>query len=119
MTGLRTSYACLATVALLAGCGPKVTLPPVSPDDVEVITEKPNEDFEEISDIRQEAAMDTPRRELVDRAREKAARLGADALLIKEYRLNQSTQNPTVTLLAVAIYFPSRHPELRRSSGSG
>lgn len=108
----------LSTLFLAAGlaatCGPKVDLPPVAPEDVEVITEEPGEEFSKIADIRQMGTMDTPRRELIAGAREKAAKLGADALLIKEYRLSQNSQNPTITLLAVAIFYPSRHPEIER-----
>ena len=62
--------------------------------------------------------MDTPRVEIIAGARAKAAKYGADALLIKEYRVSASTSNPTITLLAVAIYFPSRHPELAGDPGS-
>ena len=107
------------TVGLAGGCGPKVTLPPVAPEDVEVLTEEPEEEFEELADIRQQAATDTPRREVIAGAREKAARYGADAMLIKEWRVSASLSNPTVTLLAVAIYFPSRHPELAEDPGGG
>ena len=111
-----TSVLFALALGALAACsvGTKVVLPPVTPEDVEIIArgEEPAEDFEEIANIRQQATMDTPRSEIVARAREKAAKLGADALLIKEYRLNQSSMNPTITLLAVAIYYPSRHPEL-------
>jgi hypothetical protein len=96
---------------LLAGCGSKISLPPVTPDEVEVITEEPQEEFRKIADIRQMGKMDTPRRDLIAGAREKAANLGADALWIKEYRLSQSSQNPTITLLAVAIVYPARHPD--------
>jgi hypothetical protein len=118
---MRRVLALLAVVVvsgLLGGCGPRITLPPVAPEDVEVLTEKPDEEFEVIADIRQQASSDTPRRELIAGAREKAAMYGADAMLIKEWRLSASTSNSTITLLAEAIYYRSRHPELERDPGS-
>ncbi|NIR46689.1 MAG: hypothetical protein GWN99_19980 [Gemmatimonadetes bacterium] len=108
----------LLAVMLAAGvtacAGPTVTLPPVAPEDVEVIPqgEEPEQEYREIAPVRQQGTMDTPRTELVRLAREKAARLGADALMIEEYRLNTSYTNPTITLLALAVYYPARHPEL-------
>lgn len=104
----------------IASCGgPKVILPPVAPENVEVIPqgEEPDEEFAEIASVRQQATMNTPRSELIARAREKAARLGADALMIEEFRLNESYTNPTITLLALAIYYPARHPELATEPG--
>ena len=118
---MRRVLALLAVVVvtgLVGSCGPKVTLPPVAPEDVEVLTEEPEEEFEVIADIRQQAATDTPRRDVIAGAREKAAQYGADAMLIKEWRVSASMSNPTVTLLAQAIYYPSRHPELQEDPGS-
>ena len=119
---MRRNLALLAILlasGITACTGPKVTLAPVAPEDVEVITEEPEEAFEEISNIRQQAKMDTPRRDLIARAREKAALVGADALLTKEYRISANSTNPTVTLLALAIYYVDRHPELAEDPGSG
>ncbi len=112
MRRVSALLAVMVVTGLLGSCGPKVMLPPVAPEDVEVLTEEPDEEFEVIADIRQQAATDTPRRDLIAGAREKAAKYGADAMLIKEWRVSASMSNPTVTLLAVAIYYPSRHPEL-------
>ncbi len=118
---MRRALSFLAIVVLagvFGGCGPRVTLPPVTVEDVEVLTEEPEEEFEEIADIRQQAATNTPRADVIAGAREKAASYGADALWIKEWRVSASVSNPTVTLLAVAIYYPSRHPEIERDPGT-
>jgi hypothetical protein len=116
---VRALHLILVLLAVSSCGGPKVILPPVSPEDVEIIPvgEEPQEEFKEIASVRQQATMDTPRADLIAQAREKAARLGADALLIEEFRLNDSYTNPTITLLALAIYFPARHPELQGNSG--
>jgi hypothetical protein len=103
-----------ATLLGLVACGSGITLPPVSPQDVEVIPEgqDPPEDFEEIKRINRRVAWETPRDSLIAQAREIAAELGADALRILSISPWANISNPQLVLKGMAIYYPSRHPEL-------
>lgn len=115
----------LCAVVLVAGalaCGGGVTLPPVQPEDVEIFMPgvAPMEDYEVLARIEDDASLDTPDQELIDRAKARAAQLGADAVLITSIR--QTTEGQIDTDLsreqrkiieALAVYFPAQHPELQ------
>ena len=105
-----------AMVAGFVACGGAVssqTLPAVSPEAVEVIPQgqKPSDDYETLKRISYNDPGTVTSDVLIARAREEAAALGADALLIKSVRRDPSAHNPRIYLLAEAIYYPSRHPE--------
>ena len=105
----------------LAGCGSGVQLPPVEPDQVEVFMPGsfPTEDIKVISRIEEAVDLSTPDREVIEIAKERAAQVGADAVVITSIRrtsegqveLNLEQEQQKI-LEAMAVYFPSRHPEL-------
>lgn len=108
-------------VAGLAGCGSGVQLAPVEPEEVEIFMpgSLPPEDYKIISRITETVALNTPDREVIDRAQERAARLGADAILITAIRSTTEgqvemdlQQEQRKILEALVVYFPSRHPEI-------
>jgi hypothetical protein len=115
---------CVAVAALVtAACGPSVALSPVEPEQVELYVENdpPSDEYKVIKRIEERVLEEGPdarypaRPVLLERARARAAELGADALIIEEIVLNQFDPLGRVTILrAVAVYFPSRHPELNR-----
>lgn len=115
----------LFTVVLavgLAGCGAGVELPPVAPEDVEIFMPGtfPPEDYRVLTQIREEVPLNVSDNELIERARARAARSGADALVIRALRrtteggADVSLQQEQLKILeGSAVYFPSRHPELQ------
>lgn len=114
----------VAVVVGLAGCGSGVKLPPVSPDDVQVFMPGtfPSDEYKVLSKIQEAYSLDTSDSELIDRAKARAAELGADAILIDSIRLTSEggiemdlNQQQQKILEARAVYYPSKHPEL--SSG--
>ncbi len=115
---------CLVLLAAaVSACGSSVNLPPVEPSDVELYLPgtAPGEEYRVIARIDQRAPQETPDKDLIDRARAKAAELGADALIVSGIRgttegqvdLNLGRQVEKI-LEAVAVYFPARHPELEQ-----
>ncbi len=111
-----------ASVACGAG-GPKVTLPAVAPQDVEVYMpgEFPAEDYEVLKRIQVRELISVDERDMVADARQQAADLGADGLIIRSLRTTQAGGGLEQTnasrdrkiLEALAVYYPSRHPELQ------
>ncbi len=111
----------LAVVVAAVACSSGVKLPPVSPEDVEVFMPGvPIADsYNVMARIEEAFSMDTADSVMVARVKERAAKLGADAVIIDGIRatsegaieldLNQEQQK---IIDARAIYFPSRHPEL-------
>jgi hypothetical protein len=112
----------VAAVACSAG-GPKVTLPAVAPEDVEIFFpgDYPDEDYEVLKRIEIQDILSADDREMVMTARQQAADLGADALLILQMRSTQAggglgdadPSRDRKILEALAVYYPSRHPELQ------
>ncbi len=113
------SFLTLALAVPLAGCSPSLSLPSVEPEAVEVFYpgSAPAEDYKVLARIDEEAPIDADYQELVERAQARAAKLGADALIISSIRTNTegtvSTNldfEPKKIIEALAVYFPSRHP---------
>jgi hypothetical protein len=111
----------VAVVVGLAACGAGIKLPPVSPDQVEVFMPGsfPSEDYKVMLRIMESVPLSTSDSELVDRAKAKAAEVGADALLIDAIRRTTEggiqtdlRQEELKIIEARAVYFPSKHPEL-------
>ena len=111
----------LAVVVGLAACGSKVNLPPVSPEDVEVFLpgRLPTESFKVMSQFEEAFELIAPDTAVVNAAKEWAAEQGADAVLIDAIRrttegeIQYDISRPQEKIVvARAIYFPSRHPEL-------
>lgn len=110
------------TLTLLGGCSSKVELPPVAPEDVEVFLpgSLPKQDYKIMSRFEVRLGLQEPDQMLIDRARERAAQLGADAVVITAMRrtseggvdLNLSQEQEKI-LDALAVYYPSKHPELQ------
>ncbi len=123
-------FLCVPVPAVVAAaCSPRasVSLTPVEPDQVEVYmaSEAPSEEYKVIKRIEERAAPDIENRVLIERARARAAELGADALIIEEIRTTiveayrELGPVPSGKILkAVAIYFPSKHPELSWDRGT-
>ena len=111
----------------LAACsgttGPKVTLAPVEAVDVEVFFpgDFPSEKYETLKSIQLEEMLSADEREMVMTARQMAADLGADALIIRSMRTTQSgsglaeadASRDKKILEALAVYYPAKHPELQ------
>jgi len=111
----------LAAVVAAVSCSSGVNLPPVSPEDVEVFL--PGipiaDDYKVIARLEEAFSMDTDQEAMYARLKERAAELGADAVIVDRVRstseggietnLNQEQQR---IIEARAVYFPSRHPEL-------
>ena len=100
-------------------------MPPVEPQDVEVFMpgQPPGENYEILSRLQEEVSLDTPDQQLIDRARADAAEMGADALVVTAIRRTTEGQIETnlgqeqmKIIEALAVYFPSRHPELQEQS---
>ena len=111
----------LAVVVAAVACTSGVKLAPVSPEDVEVfLPGVPIPDsYNVMARIEEAFSMDTADSVMVARVKERAAEMGADAVIIDGIRatsegaieldMNQEQQK---IIDARAIYFPSRHPEL-------
>jgi hypothetical protein len=115
---------CMAVVIMgLPGCGSGVSLPPVSPDDVEVfmVGSFPTESYKVMAQLTESMSLSTPDQEVIEAVKVRAAEMGADALIIDSLR--RTTEGGIETDLrqeilkiieARAIYFPARHPELQQ-----
>lgn len=110
-------------VAGAVGCGPRVQLPPVAPEVVEVFLpgSYPEEQYKTLREIVTQVPLNVSDAELIDRARAQAAEIGADALVISGIRrttegeIELNLQQEQVKILqALAVYYPSRHPELQK-----
>ena len=121
MKYLTALCAVVMSVGLLA-CGGGVTLPPVAPQDVEVFYpgQMPSETYEVMARIQEDRPLQTDDDVLIDAARAQAAQMGADALVVTSIRRTTEGQIETdlgreqmKILEALAVYFPSRHPELQ------
>jgi hypothetical protein len=121
----------LALIAGLVACSSaaKVTLPAVEPSEVEVFMPEqyPDEDYKILKTVTITDIISADDRDMVVAAREQAAQLGADALLIKSLRMTSAgvgleeanASRDQKILEALAVYFPSRHPELEEQQGGG
>lgn len=106
---------------LWVGCASVPKLPPkASPQDVELYFPGtyPSEEFKAITTFSESGPLTASDEQLIAAARRRAARLGADALLIRSIR--QTTEGTAATdlereeekiLEAVAVYYPSRQPK--------
>jgi hypothetical protein len=106
---------------LAAGCASTPDLPPKeSPEEVELYFpgSYPTEEYKVVATITERRSLGTDDDELIAAARARAARLGADALLIRALR--RTTEGEVATdlsreeekiLEAIAVYYPSRHPQ--------
>ena len=117
----------LAAVVSVAACSSGVKLPPVSPETVEVFL--PGipiaEDYKVIAHLEESFSLDTPQEEMYERLKERAAELGADAVIVigvrstSEGGIEQNlAQEQQRIVEARAVYFPSRHPELAEQQSS-
>jgi hypothetical protein len=117
----------LVLVSGLAACGggSRVVLPAVEPRDVQVFMpgDFPAEEYKVLKVITVTGILSRPDEEMVAEARQKAAELGADAMIIKELRMTAggagglADVNPNQdrkTLEAMAVYYPAQHPELQQ-----
>ncbi len=113
-----------ALVVVVAACAGSVTLPPVAPEEVELFFPGsiPNESYKVMSRIEERAPQSASDQELIDKAKARAAEIGADALIIRSIRSTAEggidlnlTQEIEKILEAEAVYFPGRHPELEGS----
>jgi len=118
-----TAFVVALLVAFVAACGAKVKLPPVAPEEVEVFLpgSYPAEDYKLLATVNTHVPLNISDSDLIERARAQAAEWGADALVISSIRrttegeVELNLQQQQVKLLeAIAIYFPSRHPELQK-----
>lgn len=120
---MRHHFALVAVVAWvgLAGCGPGVELPPVSPEEVDVFMPGlfPTESYKVLARITESMPLNTTDDEIIERAKAQAAEMGADALVIDSIRRTTEggietdlRQEQLKILEARAVYYPSQHPEL-------
>lgn len=121
MKYLPAAVAVLAVFA--AGCASGVKLPPVEPQDVEVFLQGsyPTEEYKVMSTITEQVSLETDDRDLIEQARERAAKLGADALVVTSIRstteggIDLDTAREAQKILeGLAIYYPSRHAEIEQ-----
>lgn len=118
-----TALVVAVLVAVVAACGARVKLPPVAPEEVEVFLpgSYPDEDYKVLAAVNTQVPLNVSDSELVERARAQAAEYGADALVISgirrttEGQVELNLQQQQVKILdALAVYYPSRHPELQK-----
>ncbi len=113
----------MVVVALAAtACGSSVSLPAVEPDQVAIYlpgSPTPAEDYKILARIDEKGPQSITNEELIDKAKQRAADMGADALIISTIRLTTEGQaqlnldQPVEKFLeGIAVYFPSKHPEL-------
>jgi len=111
----------LAVVVAAVACSSGVKLPPVSPDDVEVFMPGVPiaDDYKVMAAIEETFSMDTQDSAIIEAIKERAAELGADAVIIVRIRTTSEgaieqnlAQEQQKIVNAQAVYFPSRHPEL-------
>ncbi|KPK79184.1 MAG: hypothetical protein AMS25_13550 [Gemmatimonas sp. SM23_52] len=118
-----TALVVAVLVAVVAACGARVKLPPVAPEEVQVFLpgSYPDEDYKVLAQVNTQVPLSVPDSELIDRARAQAAGYGADALVITgirrttEGQIELNLQQEQVKILdGIAVYYPSRHPELQK-----
>ena len=111
----------LAAVVAVVACSSGVKLPPVSPEDVEVFLPGVPiaDDYKVLAAIEEAFSLDTQNSAIIERVKERAAELGADAVIIDRIRTTSEgaieqnlAQEQQKIVNARAVYFPSRHPEL-------
>ena len=111
----------LAAVVAVVACSSGVKLPPVSPEDVEVFLPGVPiaDDYKVLAAIEEAFSMDTQNSAIIECVKERAAELGADAVIIDRIRTTSEgaieqnlAQEQQKIVNARAVYFPSRHPEL-------
>lgn len=111
----------VTALALMAGCSSSVNLPPVEPEDVEVFLpgSQPQESYEVMTRFTVRVGLQDSDQMLIDGARARAAEMGADAVIVMSMRRTSEggvdldlSQEQEKILEALAVYFPSRHPEL-------
>ena len=123
-------FAVVLGLAACSGTSTKVTLPAVEPRDVELFMpgDYPSEKYEVLKRIELQEMVSADEREMVLDARQQAADLGADALIIQSLRTTQSGGGLAETnasrdkkiLEALAVYYPAKHPELlEQKEGEG
>ena len=111
----------LAAVVAVVACGSGVKLPPVSPEDVEIFM--PGvfiaDEYKVMARFEEAFSMDTADSTMVARIKERAAEMGADAVIVDGIRVTSEgaieldlAQEQQKIIDARAVYFPSRHPEL-------
>jgi len=112
------ALALASALVLAAGCASTPKLPPkASPEEVRVydpsIGQFPPDNYKTLAPIRVERPLGTEQGELIQALRAEAARLGADAIIIR--RIGRTTEGATDLDLtrderavaeALAIYFP-------------
>jgi hypothetical protein len=102
-----------------------VVLPAVEPRDVEVFMpgDFPAEEYKVVEAITVTGILTRPDEEMVAEARQKAAALGADALIVQALRMtagggggyeDTDPSQDRKTLEAIAVYYPARRPELQQ-----
>ncbi|UCC48357.1 MAG: hypothetical protein JSV41_12975 [Gemmatimonadota bacterium] len=118
-----TALVVAVLVAGAVGCGARVQLPPVAPEDVQVFMpgSYPDEEYKVLAQVNTQVPLSVSDSELIDRARAQAAEYGADALVVSGIRrttegeIELNLQQEQVKILqAIAVYYPSRHPELQQ-----
>jgi hypothetical protein len=118
-----TALVVAVLVAVMVACGAGVKLPPVAPEEVEVFLpgSYPDEDYKVLARFDTQVPLNVSDSELIERARAQAAEYGADALVISgirrttEGQIELNLQQEQVKILdAMAVYYPSRHPELQK-----
>jgi hypothetical protein len=119
-----TALFAAAVMVGLASCGSGVSLPPVSPDDVEVfmVGSFPMEGYRVMARLSETMHLNTPDEEIIEAVKVRAAEMGADALIIDSLRQITDRietdpsveQHGTKIIEARAVYFPGRHPELQQ-----
>lgn len=108
-------------VAAVAACGSSVKLPPVEPEEVELFLPGsfPTDEYKVLTRILERVSVQVEDMDLIERAKERAARAGADALIVSSIRTTAEggidfdlQQEVEKILEGLAIYYPSQHPEL-------
>lgn len=120
------NYPALLAVTLAAvasGCSSAVTLPPVAPEEVEIFLPGsfPTSEYKSMTAFMIKGELADADQTLIDRARERAAKLGADGVIITAIRRTSEggvelnlDQKQEKILEALPIYYPSRHPEVEK-----
>ena len=109
MKRLANVVVAVALALVVGACGStKVDLPPVEPEQVEVFMpgEYPTVEYKVLANLQEKS-----REALVA----KAAQLGADALIVTEDHTSLGIGEQGRSIEGLAVYFPSRHPELEKN----
>lgn len=124
---MRLLLAALAAVVLFACSG--VKLPPTTPDQIQVFYENrghfPQEEYKRLAlldrtfneemcstDLQEPCDDEDIWQYGLDKLKQVAAEIGADALVVHEVGYSESGSGQRYS--ASAVYFPSRHPELEK-----